>query len=165
MNMILFHRRYKIELYYIKQWNFYDGLLLVLLFPAISILFLLVFFDLITELPDRQRARHCACWQTLVWRHSQMARQMVAQLWRHYKMTSKSHMKNHMSWSWRKVNCLFSLLRQEYPLILTSGEMLSHPGGWDKPIPEVNHLWRHRTSTLNNAEKSHLVCVLYLLYN
>ena len=111
------------------------------------------------------KARHCACWQTLVWRHSQMARQMVAQLWRHYKMTSKSHMKNHMSWSWRKVNCLFSLLRQEYPLILTSGEMLSHPGGWDKPIPEVNHLWRHRTSTLNNAEKSHLVCVLYLLYN
>ena len=48
----------------------------------------------------------------------------------------------------------FSLLRQEYPPILTSGKMLSHPGGWDKPIPEVIHLWRHRTSTPNNLEKS-----------
>ena len=47
----------------------------------------------------------------------------------------------------------FSLLRQEYPPILTSGEMLSNPGGWDKPIPEVIHLWRHRTSTQNNLEK------------
>ena len=54
----------------------------------------------------------------------------------------------------------FSLLRQECPPILTSGEMLSHPGGWDKPIPEVIHLWRHRTSKLNNLEKSRLVCVL-----
>ena len=55
---------------------------------------------------------------------------------------------------------IFSLLRQEYPPILTSGEMLSHPGGWDKPIPEVIHLWRHITSTPNNLEKSRLVCVL-----
>ena len=54
----------------------------------------------------------------------------------------------------------FSLLRQEYPPILTSGEMLSHPGGWDKPIPEVIHLWRHRTSTPNNPEKWRLGCVL-----
>ena len=54
----------------------------------------------------------------------------------------------------------FSLLRQEYPLILTSGEMLSHPGGWDKPIPEVIHLWRHRTSTPNNLEKSRFGSVL-----
>ena len=54
----------------------------------------------------------------------------------------------------------FSLLRQAYPPILTSGEMLSHPGGWDKPIPKVVHLWRHRTSTPNNLEKSRLVCVL-----
>ena len=38
--------------------------------------------------------------------------------------------------------------------------MLSHPGGWDKPIPEVVPLWRHRTSTPNNLEKSRLVCVL-----
>ena len=55
---------------------------------------------------------------------------------------------------------VFSLLRQEYPPILTSGEMLSHPGGWDKPILEVIHLWRHRTSTPNNLEKSRLVGVL-----
>ena len=55
---------------------------------------------------------------------------------------------------------IFSLLRQEYPPILTSGEMLSHPGGWDKPIPEVIRLWRHRTSTPNNLEKSRLVGVL-----
>ena len=55
---------------------------------------------------------------------------------------------------------LFSLLRQEYPPILTSGEMLSHSGGWDKPIPEVIYLWRHRTSTPNNVEKSRLVGVL-----
>ena len=34
------------------------------------------------------------------------------------------------------------------------------PGGWDKPIPEVIHLWRHRTSTPNNLEKSRLGCVL-----
>ena len=34
--------------------------------------------------------------------------------------------------------------------------MLSHPGGWDMPIPEVIHLWRHRTSTPNNLEKSRL---------
>ena len=46
----------------------------------------------------------------------------------------------------------FSLLRQEYPPILTSGEMLSHPGGRDKPVPEVIPLWRHRTSTPNNLE-------------
>ena len=58
------------------------------------------------------------------------------------------------------VHTLFSLLRQEYPPILTSGEMLSHPGGWDKPIPEVIHLWRHSTSTPNNVEKSRLVSVL-----
>ena len=51
----------------------------------------------------------------------------------------------------------FSLLRQEYPPILTSGEMLSHPGGWDKPIPEVIHLWRHRTSMPNSLEKSRVV--------
>ena len=38
--------------------------------------------------------------------------------------------------------------------------MLSHPGGCDKPIPEVVPLWRHRTSTPNNLEKSRLVCVL-----
>ena len=38
--------------------------------------------------------------------------------------------------------------------------MLSHPGVWDKPIAEVIHLWRHRTSTANNLEKSRLVCVL-----
>ena len=54
----------------------------------------------------------------------------------------------------------FSLLRQEYPPILTSGEMLSHPGVWDKPIPEVIHLWRHRMSTPNNLEMSRLECVL-----
>ena len=54
---------------------------------------------------------------------------------------------------------VFSLLRQEYPPILTSGELLSHPGGWDKPIPEVNHLW---TSTPNNVEKSRLVGGLYI---
>ena len=52
----------------------------------------------------------------------------------------------------------FSLLRQEYP-ILTSGE-ISHPGGWDKPIPEVIHLWRHSTSMLNNLQKSLIVCIL-----
>ena len=62
---------------------------------------------------------------------------------------------------WRyNPDSLFSLLRQEYPPILTSGEMLSHPGGWDKPIPEVIHLWRHRTSTPNNLEKTRLVGVL-----
>ena len=55
---------------------------------------------------------------------------------------------------------VFSLLRQECPPILTSGEMLSHPGGWDKPIQEVIHLWRHRTSTPNNLGKSRLGCVL-----
>ena len=59
-------------------------------------------------------------------------------------------------------NGLFSLLRQEYPPILTSGEMLSYPGGWDKPIPEVIHLWRHRTSTPNNLEKSRLGYVLII---
>ena len=59
-----------------------------------------------------------------------------------------------------KHDLLFSLLKQEYPAILTSGEMLSHPAGWDKPIPEVIHLWRHRTSTPNNLEKSRLGCVL-----
>ena len=42
--------------------------------------------------------------------------------------------------------------------------MLSHPGGWDKPIPEVIHLWRHRTSTPNDLEKSRLVCVLDIFY-
>ena len=56
----------------------------------------------------------------------------------------------------------FSLLRQEYLPILTSGEMLSHPVGWDKPIPEVIHLWSHRTSMPNNLEKSCLVCVLHI---
>ena len=55
---------------------------------------------------------------------------------------------------------LFSLLSLEYPPILTPGDMLSHPGGWDKPIPEVIHLWHHKTSTPNNLEKSRLVCVL-----
>ena len=54
----------------------------------------------------------------------------------------------------------FSHSRQEYLPILMSGEMLSHPGGWDKPIPEVIHLWHHRTSTPNNLEKSRLVCFL-----
>ena len=39
-------------------------------------------------------------------------------------------------------------------------ENLGLPGGWDKPIPEVIHLWRHRTSMPNNLEKSRLVCVL-----
>ena len=58
------------------------------------------------------------------------------------------------------LDMVFSLLRQEYPPILTSGEMLSHPGGWDKPIPEVIHLWRHRMLTPNNLEKSRPVCVL-----
>ena len=48
---------------------------------------------------------------------------------------------------------LFSPLRREYPPILTSGEMLSHPWGWDKPIPEVIHLWRHRTSTPKQSRK------------
>ena len=57
---------------------------------------------------------------------------------------------------------IFSLLRQEYPPNLTSGEMWSHPGGGDNPVPEVNHLWSHRTSTPNNLEKLCLVCVLYL---
>ena len=57
---------------------------------------------------------------------------------------------------------VFSLLRQEYPSILTSGEMLSYPRGWNKPIPEVIHLWRHRMSTPNNLEKSRLLCVLDL---
>ena len=38
--------------------------------------------------------------------------------------------------------------------------MLSHPGGYDKPIPEIIHIWHHRTSTPNNLEKSRLVCVL-----
>ena len=33
-------------------------------------------------------------------------------------------------------------------------QMLSHPKGRDKPIPEVSHLWCHRTSTPNNLEKS-----------
>ena len=62
--------------------------------------------------------------------------------------------------SWTIRNTYFSLLRQKYPQILTSGEMLSHPGGWDKPIQEVILLWRHRTSTPNNLEKSRLLCVL-----
>ena len=35
--------------------------------------------------------------------------------------------------------------------------------GWDKPIPEVNYLWRHRTSTPNNVEKLHLLCILFLI--
>ena len=59
-----------------------------------------------------------------------------------------------------KYDSFFSLLRQENPPILMSGEMLSHPGGWDKPIPEVIHLRRHRMSTPNNLEKSRLVGVL-----
>ena len=42
--------------------------------------------------------------------------------------------------------------------------MLSHPGGWDKPIPEVIYLWRHRTSTPNKLEKSRLVCVLDIFW-
>ena len=70
-----------------------------------------------------------------------------------------SIVKNKFSHSWDRN---FSLLRQEYPPILTSGEMLSHPGGWDKPIPEVIRLWRHRTSTPNNLEKSRLGCVLII---
>ena len=59
----------------------------------------------------------------------------------------------------------FSLLRQEYPPILTSGDVrLSHPRGWDKPIPEVIYLWRHSTSTPNNVEKSRLVSVLDIYF-
>ena len=73
----------------------------------------------------------------------------------HFVTCMCSNVETNLSWT-----CLFSLLRQEYPPILTSGEMLSHPGGWDKPIPEVIHLWRHRTSTPNNLEKSRLGCVL-----
>ena len=38
------------------------------------------------------------------------------------------------------------------------------PGGWDKPIPEVINLWRHRTSTPNNLEKSRLVGVLDMFW-
>ena len=55
---------------------------------------------------------------------------------------------------------VFLTLETRISAILTSGEMLSHPGGWDKPIPEVIHLWRHRTSAPNNQEKSRLWCVL-----
>ena len=51
-------------------------------------------------------------------------------------------------------------MRWEYLPNLMSEEMLSHPGGWDMPIPEVIHLWRHRTSMPNNVEKSCLGCVL-----
>ena len=40
----------------------------------------------------------------------------------------------------------------------------SNAGRWDKPIPEVIHLWRHRTSTPNNLEKSRLGCVLKIFY-
>ena len=43
-----------------------------------------------------------------------------------------------------------------------SGEMLSYPGGWDKPIPEVNHPWLCRTSTPNNLDKGCLICVLHI---
>ena len=51
------------------------------------------------------KARHRTCWQTFsLWRHRQMARQIVAQLWRHNPMTSKSHMESYMSWIWLKVN-------------------------------------------------------------
>ena len=50
------------------------------------------------------KARHRTCWQTFtLWRHNQMARQIVVQLWRHNRMTSKCHMESHMIWSWRKV--------------------------------------------------------------
>ena len=55
---------------------------------------------------------------------------------------------------------IFSLLRQECPPIFTSGEILSHPGGWDKPISEEIHLWGHRPSTPNSLEKLRLVSVL-----
>ena len=79
--------------------------------------------------------------------------------------TRESHPSAHdLQSTTRLVMDVFSLLRQEYPPILTSGEMLSHPGGWDKPIPEVIHLWRHRTSTPNNLEKLRLVGVLYIFY-
>ena len=42
--------------------------------------------------------------------------------------------------------------------------MFTHPGVWDKPIPDINYLWRNRTSTQNNLEKSRLVCVLCLFF-
>ena len=48
-----------------------------------------------------------------------------------------------------------------YPPNLMSGKMLSHRKGRVKPIPEVIHLWSHKTSMPNNLEKSRLVCVLY----
>ena len=54
----------------------------------------------------------------------------------------------------------FSLLSLVYPPNLMSGEMLSYPGGWDKPILEVNYLWLWGTSTPNNLEKACLMCVL-----
>ena len=38
--------------------------------------------------------------------------------------------------------------------------MLSHPGGWAKPIPAAIHICHHRTSTPNNLEKPRQVCVL-----
>ena len=72
------------------------------------------------------------------------------------KMKNEKNITRHIEHLW------FSLLRQEHPQNLTSGEMSFHQGGWDKSILEVNHLWCHRTSTQNNHEKSHLVCVLYL---
>ena len=94
-------------------------------------------------------------------------------LWRHRWITSGMGLSHPPGWDnispdvkiggyscLKSENNFFSLLRQEYPPIATSGEMLSHPGGWDNPIPEVIRLWRHRTSTPNNLEKSRLVCVL-----
>ena len=82
-------------------------------------------------------------------------------LWRHRWITSGMGLSHPTFLLTSKLADIpFSLLRQECPPILTSGEMLSHPGGWDKPIPEVIHLWRHRTSTPNNLEKSRLGCVL-----
>ena len=59
------------------------------------------------QIAGSPKAQHRTCWQTFsLWRHNQMARQIVAQLWRHSRMTSKSHMESHMSWKWRKVNSI-----------------------------------------------------------
>ena len=45
-------------------------------------------FDVTIDLSPK--ARHRTCWQTFsLWHHNQMARQVVAQLWRHKGMTSK----------------------------------------------------------------------------
>ena len=54
-------------------------------------------------------ARHHTCWQTFsLCLHNQMARQIVELLWRHNRMTSKSHMESHMYWVWWKVNSILS---------------------------------------------------------